>query len=83
VDCYSGGCGAISPTENDGFFEFARSLPSPKFHEAIKDAELRIAYLCPSSHCQQAAPLRKSNASSGFVALEMPFAPYALSTVKE
>ena len=27
------------PTDNEGFLEFARSLPSPKFYEAIIDAE--------------------------------------------
>lgn len=31
--------GDYPPTDEAGFFDFARSLPSPEFYEAIKDAE--------------------------------------------
>jgi len=77
-----GGYGAISPTENDGFFGCTQPAQPEEVYEAIKDAE-RIAYLCPSNHCQQAAPYRKSNASSGLCSFRDAVCALCLSTVKE
>ena len=57
------------PTENDGFLEFARSLPSPKFYEAIKDAEPVSPIYAHRATANRLRHYEKIMLPRGFVAL--------------
>lgn len=57
------------PTENDGFLDFARSLPSPKFYEAIKDAEPVSPIYAHRATANRLRHYEKVMLPRGFVAL--------------
>ena len=57
------------PTENLGFLEFARSLPSPEFYEAIKDAEPVSPIYAHRATANRLRHYEKAMLPQGFVAL--------------
>lgn len=57
------------PTDNDGFLEFARSLLSPKFYEAIKDAEPVSPIYAHRATANRMRHYEKVMLPKGFVAL--------------
>ncbi len=57
------------PTENSGFLEFARSLPSPEFYEAIKDAESVSPIYAHRATANRLRHYEEAVLPQGFVAL--------------
>jgi 2-polyprenyl-6-methoxyphenol hydroxylase-like FAD-dependent oxidoreductase len=61
--------GDFPPLDNSGFLEFARSLPSPKFYEAIKDAEPVSPIYAHRATANRLRHYEKLMLPQGFVAL--------------
>lgn len=57
------------PIDNSGFLEFARSLPSPKFYEAIVDAEPVSPIYAHRATANRLRHYEKAMLPQGFVAL--------------
>lgn len=61
--------GDFPPLDNEGFLEFARSLPSPEFYQAIKEAEPTSPIYAHRATANRLRHYEKVALPQGFVAL--------------
>lgn len=61
--------GDFPPLDNEGFLEFARTLPSPKFYQAIKEAEPTSPIYAHRATANRLRHYEKVVLPQGFVAL--------------